>query len=125
MMRPFVTDFLAYFIKVDAMLTSYFSMLKTMLFPNFHGFSMLFPYGFSVSFRKALQFEGQAMRHQATTSLIDGLGESMADQSKLLYDYFATSFEHFAGEKLRKRSGKSGRIFQEIFYASNMKNFLH
>eukprot|EP00435_Cladocopium_sp_Y103_P000755 s2091_g1.t1 len=34
---------------------------------------------------------------EVTTSLIDGLGESMADQSKLLYDYFATSFEHFAG----------------------------
>ena len=33
-----------------------------------------------------------------TTSLIDGLGESVADQSKMIYDYFSTSFEHFAGD---------------------------
>ena len=34
-----------------------------------------------------------------TTSLIDGLGESIADQSKMIYDYFSTSFEHFAGDR--------------------------
>lgn len=34
---------------------------------------------------------------EVTTSLIDGLGESVADQSKMIYDYFSTSFEHFAG----------------------------
>ncbi|CAJ1455410.1 unnamed protein product [Effrenium voratum] len=34
---------------------------------------------------------------QVTTSLIDGLGESIADQSKAMYDYFSSSFEHFAG----------------------------
>ncbi|CAJ1332450.1 unnamed protein product [Effrenium voratum] len=34
---------------------------------------------------------------EVTTSLIDGLGESIADQSKAMYDYFSSSFEHFAG----------------------------
>lgn len=50
-------------------------------------------------YMETVQVQRRALVNHAevTTSLIDGLGESMADQSKLLYDYFATSFEHFAG----------------------------
>eukprot|EP00913_Durusdinium_trenchii_P010360 g9714.t1 len=46
-----------------------------------------------------VQAQRMALGRQAevTTSLIDGLGESMADQSQVLYDYFTSSFEHFAG----------------------------
>ena len=47
----------------------------------------------------------------------------MADQSKLLYDYFATSFEHFAGE-LSFDGGYTNFWEDNTLWQTKKENFL-
>ncbi|CAE7755173.1 unnamed protein product, partial [Symbiodinium pilosum] len=50
-------------------------------------------------YMEAVQAQRKSLSAHAevTSSLIDGLGESIADQSEAVFDYFNSSFEHFAG----------------------------